>query len=113
VGAPAATGSSGTGRSTTAAASATVGAGAEGGAGFAQVKSVIDRRCVPCHNAAVAQKNVRVDTPDAIARHAQQIYQQVVLMRLMPLGNATQMTEPERALIGRWFTEGAKGPSGD
>jgi len=83
------------------------GAAPEGGAPFAQVKSIIDQRCVLCHNASVAQKNVRVDSPEAIARQAQQIYQQVVLMRLMPLGNATQITEEERALIGRWFNEGA------
>jgi uncharacterized membrane protein len=77
---------------------------------FAQVKTIVEQRCVLCHNAGVAQKNVRVDSPDAIARHAQQIYQQVVLTKLMPLGNATQMTDDERALIGRWFNEGATGP---
>jgi uncharacterized membrane protein len=81
-------------------------------ADFTQVEAIIERRCVLCHNAGVAQKNVRVDSPEAIARQAQQIYQQVVLMRLMPLGNATQITEEERAVIGRWFNEGAKGPAG-
>jgi uncharacterized membrane protein len=30
----------------------------------------------------------------------------------MPLGNATQITEAERALIGRWFKEGASVPAG-
>ena len=85
---------------------------ADGSATFAQVKAIIDQRCVLCHNASIAQKNVRVDTQQAIARQAQQIYQQVVLMRLMPLGNATQITEEERALIGRWFNAGAHVPSG-
>ena len=86
--------------------------GAGGRVAFAQVKAMIDQRCVLCHNAGVAQKNVRLDTSEAIGRQAQQIYQQVVLMRLMPLGNATQMTEEERALIGRWFNEGASvGPT--
>ena len=74
---------------------------------FAQVKAIMDQRCVLCHGEAVAQKNVRVDSAAAIGRQAQQIYQQVVLMKLMPLGNATQITDDERALIGRWFTEGA------
>ena len=74
---------------------------------FAQVRAIIDQRCVLCHGEAVAQKNVRMDSPQAIGRQAQQIYQQVVLMKLMPLGNATQITEDERALIGRWFNEGA------
>jgi uncharacterized membrane protein len=31
----------------------------------------------------------------------------VVLQRLMPLNNATGITEDERALIGRWFAAGA------
>jgi uncharacterized membrane protein len=74
---------------------------------FSQVEAIMDRRCVLCHGEAVAQKNVRVDSPEAIGRHAQQIYQQVVLMKLMPLGNATQITDEERELLGRWFNEGA------
>jgi uncharacterized membrane protein len=31
----------------------------------------------------------------------------VVALRTMPLNNATQITDVERALIGRWFKEGA------
>ena len=61
-----------------------------------------------CHGEAVAQKSVRLDSPAAVAAHAQQIYQQVVVLKLMPLGNATQITQEERGLVGRWFTEGAK-----
>ena len=49
-------------------------------------------------------EQVAAETPDAIARHAQQIYQQVVLTKLMPLGNATQMTDDERAQLGRWLS---------
>ena len=79
-----------------------------GKVGFAQLRAVLDQRCVICHREAVAQKSVRLDTPAAVAAHAQQIYQQVVVTKLMPLGNATQITAEERALIGRWFTEGAK-----
>ncbi|MGE0801165.1 MAG: urate hydroxylase PuuD [Lautropia sp.] len=75
--------------------------------GYDELKPVLEQRCVLCHGAAVAQKNVRVDTPEEVARHAQQIYQQVVSMKLMPLGNATQMTDAERALVGRWFNDGA------
>jgi len=96
----------------TASGASSANAAADGSATFAQVKAIIDQRCVLCHNASIAQKNVRVDTQQAIARQAQQIYQQVVLMRLMPLGNATQITEEERALIGRWFNAGAHVPSG-
>ena len=81
---------------------------AAGKVAFAQIRTVLDQRCVICHSEVVAQKNVRLDSPAAVAAQAQQIYQQVVVMKLMPLGNATRITEEERALVGRWFTEGAK-----
>lgn len=97
----------------TASGESSAGTAAAGSPTFAQVKAIIDQRCVLCHNASIAQKNVRVDTQQGIARQAQQIYQQVVLMRLMPLGNATQITEEERALIGRWFNAGAHIPPGN
>ena len=74
---------------------------------FADVQKVLEQRCYMCHGVAVQQKSVRVDQPDQVAKHAQGIYQQVT-SKVMPLGNATQMTEDERALIGRWFREGAK-----
>jgi len=74
---------------------------------FQQVQAIVVERCQMCHNAAMPSKNVRLDSPEAIAAHAQQVYQQVVLSRLMPLNNATQMTEAERAGIGRWFEAGA------
>jgi len=75
---------------------------------YADVQKVLEQRCYMCHGAAVQQKNVRVDTPDQVAVHAQGIYQQVVAAKTMPLNNATQMTDAERALIGRWFNGGAK-----
>lgn len=56
----------------------------------------------------LAQKSVRLDTPEGIAAHAQQIQQQVVVLKLMPLNNATQITDAERALIAKWFADGAK-----
>lgn len=74
---------------------------------FAQVAAVIEQRCVMCHNAALANKNVALHTPQLIGQHAQAIHQQAVVQRLMPLNNATQITEAERALLGRWFEAGA------
>ena len=35
------------------------------------------------------------------------IYQQAVVLKLMPMNNATGITDAERALIGRWFEAGA------
>jgi uncharacterized membrane protein len=74
---------------------------------FAQVQAIVAERCQLCHNAAVPSKNVRLDSPEAIVTHAQQVYQQAVVMKLMPLNNATQITDAERAQIGRWFEAGA------
>jgi len=74
---------------------------------FAQVQQVIATRCVMCHNEQLANKNVRLDSPAAIAQHAQQVYQQAVLLKLMPLNNATQISDEERALLKRWYEAGA------
>jgi uncharacterized membrane protein len=74
---------------------------------FAEVKTMVDQRCVLCHNAQVQQKNVALHTPALIKQHAQMMYQQVVVLKLMPMANATQMTDDERALLKRWFEAGA------
>ncbi|MDB5928818.1 MAG: hypothetical protein JWR60_525 [Polaromonas sp.] len=74
---------------------------------FAQVKAVIDQRCAMCHNAQLANKGVALQTPELVKQHAQAVYQQSVVLRLMPFNNATQITEDERGLIKRWFEAGA------
>ena len=74
---------------------------------LAEVKAVLDQRCAMCHNEQVQQKNVALHTPALIKQHAQNVYQQSVVLKLMPLNNATQITEAERALIKRWFEAGA------
>jgi uncharacterized membrane protein len=75
---------------------------------YAMLKPVLEQRCVLCHGEAVQSKNVRLDSPEAVKLHAQAVYQQVVVSRLMPMNNATGLTEEERALIGQWFRGGAK-----
>jgi uncharacterized membrane protein len=74
---------------------------------FTQVQAVIEQRCALCHNAQVQQKNVALHTPELIKQHAQNVYQQVSVLKLMPMNNATQITDDERALIKRWFDAGA------
>ncbi len=74
---------------------------------FAEVKAVIDQRCTMCHNAQVQSKNVALHTPELIQQHAQAVYQQTSVLKLMPMNNATQITEDERVLIRRWFEAGA------
>ena len=51
-----------------------------------------------------------LSTPQALKQHAQAVYQQAVVTRIMPMNNATGITPEERALLGRWFADGAKGP---
>lgn len=74
---------------------------------FGEVQPLLAQHCFACHGAQVQMKNVRVDSAEQVALHAQAIYQQVVVTKIMPMGNATGMTEADRALIGRWFKEGA------
>ena len=74
---------------------------------FVVIKSVIDQRCLMCHNEQTQQKAVALHTPELIGRHAAAIYQQVVVQKTMPLNNVTQITDDERALVARWVAAGA------
>ena len=74
---------------------------------FANVKAVFDQRCVLCHSAQVQNKGVELDRPELIKQHAQEVFQQAVLLKQMPLNNATSITDQERDLIRRWYDAGA------
>ncbi len=72
------------------------------------VKPIIERRCVPCHAVnsrlmGMAPKNLSLETTGAIEANAALIFSQVVQQRIMPVGNVTEMTEPERETIRVWF----------
>lgn len=74
---------------------------------FARVEQVVDARCVPCHAEhpkllPAAPLGVMLDTPERVHALRQRIWQQAVQARTMPLGNATNITEEERALLDRW-----------
>jgi uncharacterized membrane protein len=73
---------------------------------FAQVQAIVTQRCVLCHNAEVQNKGVALHTEALIRQHAQAVYQQAVVLRQMPLNNATQISDDERALLARWFDSG-------
>lgn len=77
-------------------------------ADYAAVSQVVAQRCAMCHGEQVQMKNVRLDTPQALKQHAQNVYQQAVVARTMPMNNSTGMTETERALLGQWFQAGAR-----
>jgi uncharacterized membrane protein len=88
------------------AASAMV-AGAGGQIGYKELQPVLAQRCYMCHGEAVQMKNVRLDSPESVASHAQAIYQQVVVTKIMPMNNSTNITEAERRVIAQWFEGGA------
>jgi uncharacterized membrane protein len=75
---------------------------------YSEVRKVLAQRCYACHGPQLQMKNLRLDSDEVVQRNAAAIYQQAVLLKTMPLNNATQITEAERALIGLWFTQGAK-----
>jgi uncharacterized membrane protein len=81
---------------------------------FAQVQPIIAQRCTTCHmptptfpGITQAPAGVMLNSSASIAQNAGRIYQQVAVTRIMPLGNVTQITEEERAMIARWFHDGA------
>ncbi|HEX4329831.1 MAG TPA: urate hydroxylase PuuD [Burkholderiales bacterium] len=85
------------------------------GVPYAKVKAVIDNRCIACHSAHPTQagfneapKGVMFDSAEQVKARAALIYQQAVVAKAMPLGNLTQMTDDERALLGAWYLQGAK-----
>ena len=75
---------------------------------YAMVQPILAQRCYPCHGTQVQMKNVRLDSPEQVAAHAQGLYQQAVVTRVMPMNNATQITDAERDTLKRWFEGGAK-----
>jgi uncharacterized membrane protein len=70
----------------------------------------MEQRCILCHGAQVQMKNVRLDSPAALKLHAQAVYQQAVVTKVMPMNNSTGITDAERALLGEWFKAGAPVP---
>jgi Predicted membrane protein len=81
---------------------------------FAAASLTVQTRCAMCHTAEPAwpglyeaPKNVILDNDIAIANHARDIAMQAGYAHAMPPGNATEMTDEERALIVAWFREGS------
>ena len=84
--------------------------GATAPIGYEKLQPVLALRCYMCHGEQVQMKNVRLDSPKLVKQHAQAMYQQVVISKIMPMNNATGMTEAERALVAQWFAQGASVP---
>src|SRR5690606_38571216 len=83
-------------------------------ADFAAAEEIVVARCAVCHAAtpawpdvAAAPKGVRLDTAEAILRHAPLIDLNAVRSHAMPPGNVTEMTAGERATLAAWLAAGA------
>lgn len=82
---------------------------------FAKVQSIVNKHCLNCHADQPTQagfpeppKGLSFDDPAALLRRADLVHEQVVVSRIMPLGNLTGMTDEERAAIARWYADGAR-----
>lgn len=69
---------------------------------LASIKPIVAQRCVMCHNAQIANKQIRLDSDADLIAHSPLIYQQVLVTRAMPMNNSTGMLEEERLALGRW-----------
>ncbi len=74
-----------------------------------EVQLIIEKHCVSCHASepssaifAVAPNGFMLDTKEQIIKHKNQIYQQAVISKAMPLGNTTNMTDEERDKLKVW-----------
>lgn len=81
---------------------------AGGQIGYEILQPILAQRCYLCHGAQVQMKNVRLDSPGQVKLHAQAMYQQVVVSKIMPMNNTTGISEAERMVIKQWFETGAK-----
>ncbi|MCX9154535.1 urate hydroxylase PuuD [Niveibacterium sp. 24ML] len=80
---------------------------------LSQVMPVVEARCAACHAEKPtmmpsAPGGVMLDTEARIRQHAQRIYARTTQTKDMPLGNVTNITEEERALITGWYLGGTK-----
>jgi len=69
---------------------------------FAQIQPVITQRCAPCHSGASPPLGIRFETKAEIEARASDIERQAVQTKAMPPGNATGITDAERALLAAW-----------
>jgi len=88
------------------------GAAVAGSVSAARAESIVQQRCVPCHSAhptrvAAAPQGIEFDTAAQIHAQAAAIKRVAVDSHLMPLGNATGMTQAERDELGAWIRAGA------
>jgi len=77
-----------------------------------EVLAIVNRHCLMCHAAnpthegfREAPKNVILETVGDLRKYGVTIYAQTVQTKAMPLGNQTEMSEHERAILGQWLKQ--------
>ena len=77
---------------------------------LSMIRPVIESRCTTCHSQnpthiafPAAPSGVVLDTDEEIVSEALRIHQQTVVLKAMPIGNLTQISEAERAQIDAWY----------
>ncbi len=75
-----------------------------------RIFAIVQQRCITCHApipefAAFTSPplGVELDSQEKLLQHAERVYQTVVILRTMPLGNYTRITDTERYQIATWF----------
>ncbi|MHC1478772.1 urate hydroxylase PuuD [Frateuria aurantia] len=72
------------------------------------IMALLKQRCGACHSShpsmmASAPRNLDFEQPRVVQMHDYDIYNQSAVLRIMPLGNVTHMTDDERAQIASWY----------
>ncbi|HVK63793.1 MAG TPA: urate hydroxylase PuuD [Polyangium sp.] len=75
----------------------------------ATAMAIVQKRCVPCHSQKPTHPTFvappggfMLDTPEQVLAKAEKVVQRTSVTRDMPLGNATAMTDEERAQLKVW-----------
>jgi mono/diheme cytochrome c family protein len=83
----------------------------------ARALAIVHARCTPCHaekpsfaGIVAPPGGILLQTADDLDRLADRVHQQSVVLRAMPLGNLTNLTDAERAELASWYAgrNGAK-----
>ncbi|MDX1404921.1 MAG: urate hydroxylase PuuD [Woeseiaceae bacterium] len=77
---------------------------------LSMIRPVIMERCTTCHSQSPTHiafpappSGVVLDTDDEIIAEAARIHQQTVVLKAMPIGNLTGISDEERELIDAWY----------
>ncbi len=77
----------------------------------AEVFEIVQQRCVACHSPDPSMAGfvkpplgVELETESKLMERADRVYQTTAVLRSMPLGNLTHMTENERATVRNWYS---------